>query len=215
VIFASHPLGPAVSEASPRLGLALTVPALATSADDASAQAAVEREGIAVRAAATASRDQAAVQLQWPAPGIITSPFGERRGNSFHPGLDIDGRTGDPVVAAGPGTVLMAGPAPVGYDGYGIVVMINHGGGIATLYAHLSSVAVTPGQQVAAGALIGAIGATGIATGSHLHFEVRQAGRPVDPILWLPPRPPHPALQPAPQSAVVVDQPRLQPPHTA
>jgi len=122
----------------------------------------------------------------WPAPGKITSPFGDHRN---HPGIDINGVTGDPVVAAGAGTVLLAGMAPAGYGGYGSVVMIDHGGGIATLYAHLSRVDVTMGQAVQQGQQVGAIGATGFATGPHLHFEVRVANRPVDPVPWLPPRP--------------------------
>src|SRR6266542_1811163 len=72
------------------------------------------------------SRSDAALSLVWPAPGKSTSPFGDHRG---HPGIDIDGVTGDPVVAAGTGTVLLAGMAPAGYGGYGNVVMIDHGGG--------------------------------------------------------------------------------------
>ena len=121
----------------------------------------------------------------WPAPGPITSPFGGRR---HHPGIDIDGVTGDPVVAAEGGTVVLAGGAPAGYSGYGNVVMIDHGGGIATLYAHLSRVDVAIGQSVQQGQQIGAIGATGMATGDHLHFEVRVDNKPEDPMPWLPPR---------------------------
>jgi murein DD-endopeptidase MepM/ murein hydrolase activator NlpD len=121
----------------------------------------------------------------WPAPGPITSPFGGRR---HHPGLDIDGVTGDPVVAAGTGTVVLAGAAPAGFSGYGNVVMIDHGAGIATLYAHLSRVDVAIGQTVQQGQRIGAIGATGEATGDHLHFEVRVDNTPTDPMGWLPPR---------------------------
>jgi murein DD-endopeptidase MepM/ murein hydrolase activator NlpD len=123
--------------------------------------------------------------LTWPAPGIITSPFGGRRN---HPGIDINGTTGDPVMAAGSGTVILAGMAPAGYSGYGNVVMIDHGGGIATLYAHLSRVDVAMGQVVQQGQQIGAIGATGMATGPHLHFEVRVNNTPTDPVPWLPPR---------------------------
>lgn len=135
--------------------------------------------------AGAASRSQAPDPLSWPAPGRITSPFGDHRN---HPGIDIDGETGDPVLAAGAGTVTMAGQAPGGFGGYGILVAIDHGDGLMTLYAHLSQVAVTMGQQVQGGQPIGAIGMTGVATGSHLHFEVRRAGKPVDPMPWLPPR---------------------------
>jgi len=123
--------------------------------------------------------------LDWPAPGPITSPFGGRRN---HPGIDIDGVTGDPVKAAGDGTVVLAGAAPAGYSGYGNVVMIDHGNGIATLYAHLSRVDVAAGQPVQQGQQIGAIGATGEPTGDHLHFEVRYNNKPEDPMPWLPPR---------------------------
>jgi murein DD-endopeptidase MepM/ murein hydrolase activator NlpD len=123
--------------------------------------------------------------LIWPAPGPITSPFG---GGRHHPGIDIDGVTGDPVVAAGTGTVVLAGAAPAGYSGYGNVVMIDHGNGLATLYAHLSRVDVAVGQTVQQGEQIGAIGATGLATGDHLHFEVRVDNKPEDPMPHLPPR---------------------------
>lgn len=135
---------------------------------------------------AAASRSQARPLLAWPAPGIITSPFGDHRG---HPGIDIDGITGDPVTAAAPGTVVGAGGAPPGLDGYGTIVAIDHGGGLLTLYAHLSRVDVATGQHVDTGQLLGAIGMTGIATGDHLHFEVRVNNVPVDPMIFLSPRP--------------------------
>jgi murein DD-endopeptidase MepM/ murein hydrolase activator NlpD len=123
--------------------------------------------------------------LTWPAPGPLNSPFGGRR---HHPGIDIGGATGDPVVAAAAGTVVLAGMAPAGFAGYGNVVMVDHGQGVATLYAHLSRVDVAMGQAVTQGQLLGAIGATGEATGPHLHFEVRDGGHPVDPVPWLPVR---------------------------
>src|SRR5947209_16186664 len=113
----------------------------------------------------------------WPAPGIITSPFGGRRN---HPGIDINGSTGDPVTAAGDGTVVLAGMAPAGYSGYGNVVMVDHGGGLATLYAHLSRVDVAMGQAVQQGQQLGGIGATGLATGDHLRYEVRLGQDPCD-----------------------------------
>jgi murein DD-endopeptidase MepM/ murein hydrolase activator NlpD len=133
-----------------------------------------------------ASRGQAQALLAWPAPGIITSPFGDGRG---HPGIDIDGVTGDPVTAAAPGTVVGAGVAPPGLDGYGTIVAVDDGGGLLTLYAHLSRVDVATGQHVDTGQLVGAIGMTGIATGDHLHFEVRVNNVPVDPMIFLSPRP--------------------------
>jgi murein DD-endopeptidase MepM/ murein hydrolase activator NlpD len=121
----------------------------------------------------------------WPAPGAITSPFGDHRN---HPGIDIDGVTGDPVIAARTGTVVLAGMAPAAFSGYGNVVAIDAGEGMLNLYAHLSRVDVAMGQVVQQGQQIGAIGATGIATGDHLHFEVRIDNKPVDPMPYLPPR---------------------------
>jgi murein DD-endopeptidase MepM/ murein hydrolase activator NlpD len=152
----------------------------------------LERRTFAAKAAAAASRgpgtDTAAPLTVWPARGAMTGWFGEGRRSHIHPGMDLDGETGDPVFAAGPGIVTSAGPAPAGYSGYGTTVIIDHGGVVTTLYAHLSSVRVQVGQIVPAGHLVGAIGTTGNVTGSHLHFEVRLANRPVDPRDWLPPR---------------------------
>ena len=134
------------------------------------------------------ARAQGPLHLVWPGDGLKTGWFGEPRGGRAHPGLDIDGETGDPVWAAGPGTVAWAGPAPAGYGGYGTIVEVDHGAGIRTLYAHLSTVAVATGDEVDGGQLLGAIGTTGSVTGSHLHFEVRVDGVPVDPEDRLPPR---------------------------
>jgi len=144
-----------------------------------------ERAVAVAAGAAPAPPEQQRPQLAWPAPGAINSPFGGRR---HHPGIDIAGATGDPVVAAAAGTVVLAGMAPAGYAGYGNVVLVDHGQGVATLYAHLSRVDVAMGQAVTQGQLLGAIGATGEATGPHLHFEVRDGGHPVDPVPWLPTR---------------------------
>jgi murein DD-endopeptidase MepM/ murein hydrolase activator NlpD len=120
-----------------------------------------------------------------PAAGAITGPYGERRRSGRHPGIDFDGATGDPVFAASSGTVVHAGPAPDGYRGYGRMVLIDHGGGVQTLYAHLSRVGVAVGHEVGPGDTIGAIGTTGVVTGSHLHFEVRLGGTIVNPGPWL------------------------------
>ncbi|MBA3653043.1 MAG: M23 family metallopeptidase [Actinobacteria bacterium] len=115
-----------------------------------------------------------------PAPGNLTGWWGESRPGHMHTGIDIDGDTGDPVVAAAGGTVVHAGPAVKGYSGYGDMVTIDHGA-FQTVYAHLSRVDVAVGQVVDPGTLIGAIGTTGSVTGSHLHFETRVDGKPVDP----------------------------------
>jgi len=121
--------------------------------------------------------------LAWPARGPITSGFGLRRHPLFgivhrHQGVDIAAPWGTPVRAAAAGTVVYAG----WFGGYGKLVVVDHGGGVATLYGHLSSIAVSPGDRVAAGDVLGRVGSTGYSTGPHLHFEIRVDGRPVDPL---------------------------------
>ncbi|MDQ1373099.1 MAG: hypothetical protein QOJ09_437 [Actinomycetota bacterium] len=143
----------------------------------------------AARLVIPVSRDAEPVHLTWPADGLRTGWFGEVRGGHLHPGVDIDGETGDPVWSAGRGVVVSAGPAPAGYSGYGTVVDIDHGQGVHTLYAHLSRVDVVAGAYLQPGDAVGAMGTTGNVTGSHLHFEVRVGGTPVDPEDWLPPWP--------------------------
>lgn len=118
----------------------------------------------------------------------VTSYYGVRWG-SFHTGVDFQGAFGTSVMAAAAGTVTVAN-APVqgqewGGSGYANYVMIDHGNGISTLYAHLMSVQVSVGQYVSAGQQIGLCGATGWATGPHLHFEVRVNGSHVDPMPYL------------------------------
>ena len=118
----------------------------------------------------------------------VTSYYGVRWG-SFHTGVDFQGAFGASVMAAAGGTVTVAS-APVqgqewGGSGYANHVIIDHGNGISTLYAHLMSVQVSPGQYVSAGQQIGLCGATGWATGPHLHFEVRVNGAHVDPMPYL------------------------------
>ena len=117
----------------------------------------------------------------WPLNGAINSYYGPRWGR-MHNGLDIDGTTGDAVVATKSGRVISAGP----YGGYGNAVVIDHGGGFASVYAHLSSFAVSGGQDVSTGQIIGAVGCTGSCTGDHLHFEIRVNGAARDPLQYLP-----------------------------
>ncbi len=123
----------------------------------------------------------------WPIAGEITSPFGWRvhpvfGTEKFHTGLDIAADYGDPIVASNSGTVIYAD----WMGGYGNAVMIDHGGGIVTLYGHNSSLAVYDGQQVAKGQIIAYAGSTGYSTGPHCHFEVRIHGEVTDPLDYLP-----------------------------
>lgn len=118
--------------------------------------------------------------LVWPVSGPITSPYGMRWG-SLHPGLDIGAPAGAPIRAAASGRVLVAA-----YNGgYGNLVVIDHGRGLATAYAHQARLAVAAGQTVAQGQVIGYVGSTGVSTGPHLHFEVRVNGSTVDPLGYL------------------------------
>lgn len=118
------------------------------------------------------------LRLAPPMPGPFTDDFGPR-GARFHGGLDYPADAGATVRAAGAGQVSFAGWHP---GGYGFIVAIVHSAEVRTLYAHLSRIDVRLGQAVKAGTPIGAIGATGIATGPHLHFEVRVRGAAVDPL---------------------------------
>jgi murein DD-endopeptidase MepM/ murein hydrolase activator NlpD len=119
----------------------------------------------------------------WPVNGPIVSPFGMRWGR-LHAGVDIAVGTGTPIRAAAAGTVsLIQSEASSG--GYGNYTCISHGGGIATCYAHQSSIGVSGGQSVSQGQVIGAVGCTGHCFGPHLHFEVRVNGTPVDPLGYL------------------------------
>jgi murein DD-endopeptidase MepM/ murein hydrolase activator NlpD len=116
----------------------------------------------------------------WPVNGTLTSTFGWRWGR-MHEGIDIGAPGGTPIAAVASGVVIVSG----WMGGYGNLVVIDHGGGIATAYGHQSSIAVGNGQQVAQGQTIGYVGSTGHSTGNHLHFEVRVNGAAVDPLGYL------------------------------
>lgn len=125
-------------------------------------------------------------RLAWPLRGKITSPFGTRVHPVFktkmrHTGIDIDGNMGDPVKAAGTGEVIFAGVL----RGYGQIVILDHGGGLSTVYGHLSRILVREDQRVQSGHVLGKVGSTGTSTGPHLHFEVRQNGDARDPLKYL------------------------------
>ena len=125
--------------------------------------------------------------MTWPAEGEITSPFGWRVHPIFgtqrlHTGIDIGADYGDAIRAADGGVVIHAD----WMGGYGNAVIIDHGNGISTLYAHNSQLLVDEGQTVAKGQTVARCGSTGYSTGPHLHFEVRQNGSPVNPLNYLP-----------------------------
>ena len=143
------------------------------------------------RDVATAERLKALmsfVPLRMPLSGdpSVTSPFGYRADPflgrlALHPGVDLAEAYGAEIHAAASGRVVHAGPA----GGYGNMVEIDHGNGLATRYAHMSDVFVEEGQQVNTGAVLGKLGSTGRSTGPHLHYEVRVDGEPVDPERYL------------------------------
>ncbi|MBV8079943.1 MAG: M23 family metallopeptidase [Actinobacteria bacterium] len=124
--------------------------------------------------------DAASLTFTWPAQGTITTPFILH----WHDGIDIGMLRSLTVRAAAAGTVELVGQ-PTGFEGYGNIVLIRVTSTIETLYAHLSSWSVKPGDTVVAGQPIGIAGCTGICTGTHLHFEVRDSGVPVNPLQFL------------------------------
>jgi murein DD-endopeptidase MepM/ murein hydrolase activator NlpD len=116
--------------------------------------------------------------LAWPLTGRITAPFGSRSKRAHHDGIDIDGFTGETITAVAWGIVIRAGSE----GRYGKAVVLDHGQGLTTLYAHASKLLVEEGDVVAQGDPIAEVGRTGNARGTHLHFEMRRNGRPVDPL---------------------------------
>jgi murein DD-endopeptidase MepM/ murein hydrolase activator NlpD len=128
--------------------------------------------------------------LAWPLTGPmkVTSPYGERMHpiigeEAFHRGVDLHARYGSVILAPADGVILYVGSKTA----YGNMLVVLHGGGIATVYGHLWKFAVHPYERVEKGQLLGYTGNTGFSTGSHLHFEVRQDGEPTNPLEWLPP----------------------------
>lgn len=119
-------------------------------------------------------------QWQWPAPGKVTQYF--KSGSSTQKGIDIDGRLGQSVVAAGPGTVVYAGS---GLRGYGNLVIIKHNDTYLSAYAHNSTILVQEGEMIKAGQKIAEIGSSGT-NKNKLHFEIRKEGKPVNPLAYLP-----------------------------
>lgn len=128
-----------------------------------------------------------ALGFQWPLNAPVTSEYGYRihpvyGSRRLHAGMDMGAARGTPIASSNDGVVIFAGTQ----GGYGRTVIVDHGGGITTLYAHMTEIGATVGQTVARGDIIGFVGATGTATGNHLHFEVRVNGGPANPRNYLP-----------------------------
>jgi murein DD-endopeptidase MepM/ murein hydrolase activator NlpD len=122
----------------------------------------------------------------WPVSGRLMGHFGQRTDpfsgeGAYHTGVDIAAPPGTPVLATADGVVLRAAR----FSGYGRLVIVDHGGGVQTYYAHLSSYAVIPGQEIRRGEAIGAVGSSGRSTAPHLHYEVRIGHAPVNPYRFL------------------------------
>jgi murein DD-endopeptidase MepM/ murein hydrolase activator NlpD len=117
----------------------------------------------------------------WPVRGWVTREFSGKRGDEYHPGIDIAAPLGSPIRAAGDGIVLVAG----WNEEYGNFVLLEHGFGLSTLYGHNNSLSVRKEDRVRAGDVIAYLGDTGRSTGPHLHFEVRRNGIPGDPRTFL------------------------------
>lgn len=124
------------------------------------------------------SRSLPVGELEWPVVGWISSPYGMREGR-LHEGVDIAADHGDPIRAAMPGRVTFSGPR----GGYGLAVIIDHGEGLCTLYAHASKIIVSEGQWVDRGEVIALVGNTGKSRGPHLHMELHINGVPYDPLI--------------------------------
>jgi murein DD-endopeptidase MepM/ murein hydrolase activator NlpD len=163
-----------------------------SSARDSRAEQLAEVEALAAQSAAlaaairdaqagsTGSGAPSAAGFIWPVNGPVVSGFGMRWGR-MHEGIDIAASLGTPIHAAASGTVIHAG----WLGGYGNLVVVDHGDGLATAYAHASTILVAVGQQVSQGDTLSLVGSTGNSTGPHLHFEVRVNGSAVDPLLYL------------------------------
>jgi murein DD-endopeptidase MepM/ murein hydrolase activator NlpD len=132
---------------------------------------------------ASVVRPVSAEGLIWPVEGVLTSVFGMRWG-ALHAGIDVGAPTGTPIYASSDGTVIFSGSQ----GGYGNIVIIDHGYGFHTAYAHMSRTVAVNGSRVLRGELIGLVGSTGNSTGPHLHFETRVFGKAYDPLQYLPKR---------------------------
>jgi murein DD-endopeptidase MepM/ murein hydrolase activator NlpD len=152
------------------------------------AAAAAAAAALLLAPAATAHTDSPKqIAFVWPAQGLMTTTFGPQRDGRFHPGIDIGVLTSLVISATAPGIVVAVGEPPY-FEGYGNIVLVDLGGGIQALYAHLSSWTVQVGDLVTEGQSLGVAGCTGWCTGTHLHFELRSNGEAFDPLPLLPPQ---------------------------
>lgn len=149
-------------------------------ADALEAQSSRVTSLIAAAPATTTAAASSSGGFIWPVGGTLVSPYGQRWGR-LHSGIDIAAPAGTPIAASASGQVVYAGSM----SGYGLIVVIQHAGGIATAYAHNSSISVSVGQSVGQGETIAAVGCSGHCFGDHVHFEVRVGGSPVDPMGYL------------------------------
>jgi murein DD-endopeptidase MepM/ murein hydrolase activator NlpD len=145
-----------------------------------SAELAAAIRNAQANAGSTGTGAPSAAGFIWPVNGAVTSGFGWRWGR-MHEGIDIAAPTGTPIWAAAAGTVIHSG----WLGGYGNLVVVDHGNGLATAYAHASAIFVGVGQSVEQGETVSLVGSTGNSSGPHLHFEVRVNGAAVDPLLYL------------------------------
>jgi murein DD-endopeptidase MepM/ murein hydrolase activator NlpD len=144
------------------------------------------RNKVAQRAKEGTAAPVSSGRFMWPVRGRITSVYGYRRhpvwgGSNFHTGIDIANTYGTSISAADSGEVIFAG----WWDGYGKAIVIDHGRGLSTVYGHLSRIYVQAKQNVSKGQVIGLLGSSGYSTGPHLHFEIRESGKPGNPSRWL------------------------------
>lgn len=148
----------------------------------------LQRQQASASISSSSSSQYSGGVMSWPVPGYynISSPYGYRihpilHTKKFHSGLDIPAPAGTPIIAASDGTVIMSQT----YSGYGKCVMIDHGGGVVSLYGHCSALNVSVGQKVTKGQTIALVGSTGQSTGNHCHFEIRVNGSTASPLSYV------------------------------
>lgn len=128
-------------------------------------------------------------KFQWPVDGFIYSAFQATRGKRIHGAIDIVAAKGTPIAAAADGVVSVVANGGKNFSGYGRIVILDHGKGVHTVYAHCDTTPVKMGQQIKKGQVIATVGRTGRATANLLHFEVRVAGKKIDPLTCMEERP--------------------------